>query len=212
MVNMSPSQHSQPHPDYDFIMNSSRKPAKKPILPSGNSAVQRITIAAGGGFVLLILIMIAFSLFSSDGGKRDAYLSVAQSQSELARIANLASTDTSNTAKNITVNIALTTTSDQKKLITVLEQNGTKFNSKDLLLKNNPKTDEELTAAKAAATYDTTLLQILDDQLNDYEGALSTAYDLSENQAVRQSLKQAYDNTQLLQKQVTAGTKLLTDL
>lgn len=198
-----PPQQS-PHGNFDFIMNAGQKP-KRSLLPGGNSLPMRLIMIAGGIFILVILIVVAMSLFSGGGGNKEVLLKVTQQQTELSRVAEIGMRDSTPPAKNIAVSTALAIQSDQRKLQNVLAANGVKISSKQLSMLRDPKTDERLKNSLAAANYDATVIQVLDEQLTAYQTSLKQAYENSKNQAVKDVLEQNFKSVNLLLKQIDAA-------
>ncbi len=94
---------------YDFILNHQGSP-KRPLL-GGNSFKQRLLIVAGGGLLLIIVLMIAFSVLFNKSDSTTGLLGIAQSQTEIARVAELGklsarSPDTKNFASLTSLSMA----------------------------------------------------------------------------------------------------------
>jgi len=65
---------------YDFILNP-QKPAKKSMLPSGNSMLQRVVLVVGGLTALVVIAVIFISILGAAGKEKTAsLLTIAQQQ------------------------------------------------------------------------------------------------------------------------------------
>ena len=200
---MPPQQQPQGH--YDFIMNAGQQP-KRSIFPGGNSPLQRYAIVIGGIGILIILVIVVFSsLFSSGDGNKEVLLKVAQQQSELTRVAEFSLAESTPPARGIAISTSFAMRSDQRKLLAVLGQNGVKFGDKQLTLLKDRATDERIKNAKAAANYDATLVDVLDEQLTAYQATVKQAYNNSKNPAVKEVLAQNFESAGLLLKQIDSS-------
>jgi hypothetical protein len=186
--------YEKPKTAYDFI---TKPPTKH---DSGSS--NRLVLVAGGGLVVVIVLFLFIKLFTGGTDNSTRLLTAAQQQTEIARVATLGTTTGEQTTKNVAFNTSYSITSDSQKLVAVLAENGVKLKQKQLVAKTNPKTDESLKAAKAAANFDETFLKTLDEELADYQATLQDAYDNSNNQAVKAVLSTNFNNAKLLRTQI----------
>ncbi len=191
---------------YAFIMNAGQPAPKSKLplpLPKGNSTFQRVLIAAGEFFVLLILGLIVLSLFSGNGNK-DKLLSLAQEQTEIIRVADLAKSERtirSTTTSNLASSTSLSVGSSRQKVLKLLS--GKKVNEKSLALTKNAKTDTELTTAATNNQYDEVFTQILTDELKTYQSNVKQLYTSSKNSKEKAVLEEAYNGTVILLGQQT---------
>lgn len=182
-------------------MNPQAPNAKKSVLPAGNSTGQRLMIVAMIGGVLVVLLLIIMLVLSGGGDNKQNLLKVAQAQTELVRLSEMANESTDQTLKNFAINTNLTVTSDKQRFTGVLGQNGISFKDKELALGQNPETTQALETAKAAANFDATLRDTLVDQLSAYQATLKTAFDQSGNEQIKGSINQLFSNIEPLLKQ-----------
>lgn len=191
---------SQDQNPYDFIVNSDQNKRR---FSAPQSIGTRIAIVAGGAAILLIIIIVIFSAIFGGSDNNQQFLKVLQSQQEIARVTQLQEVATADqSVKNIANSTRLAVSSDQKQLTTTLASFGREFNQKDIALGQNPQTDEQLTAAKAAGNFDTTFLTVLTKHLQTYQSSLQQAYDATENETVRNQLQEDYTSSGLLMKQI----------
>lgn len=188
---------------YEFITSTDH--TKKPAGPP-RSQSQRIAIVAGGGVVLLIIAIIFISLLSKGGENTAPFLKLAQTQQEIARITDTTEAISSQSVKNLVTNVHLAVSSDQRQLLTELAANGTEYKAKQLDLSKNPQTDEQLTTAKAAGTYDSTILSLLTDDLTAYKDELNQVFNTTNNSKLKQQLQSDYKSTDLLLTQAKSTT------
>lgn len=190
------------HPsDYDFIMNpGSNQPAKRPLLPTGNSTKQRLLIVAGGAVILLLIVIIVFALFASAGNAGKANLmKAAQQQAEIIRISKLGidkARDTS--AKNLATTANLSMQSDQTILLAALKNQGIKLSPAELAGGKDSKTDATLTSAEQSNRFDETFTQTMQTMLAEYQKVLKTAFDGTDNAKLQQTLSAQFEHAGLL--------------
>jgi len=201
-----PPQQSQNQPNFDFIMNPNQPSAKKSLLPAGNSTKQRVAIVAIIGGVLLVFLLLLMLILGGGGDNKQNLLKVAQQQTEIVRIANMADQSNDQSLKNLAANTSVTIASDQSRLAGTLAGNGIAFKKKELALGQNSKTDQVLEDAKAAANFDAVLRDTLIELLTDYQASVKLAYENSGNADVKNQLDATYINTGNLLKQAKPQT------
>lgn len=196
---------------YEFITSPQQPQRRQLVKLPGGSFGMRIGLILGGGVVLVIVLAIIASLFSS-GGNTQYVAAVAADQTELARVATLA-TQASGVSQQTTSNFAqtcsLSMTSAQQQLLNFLSSHGTKLSSGKLALKANPATDQALTNAAAASDYDQTFLNIMQTELKGYGSDLQKAFANTQSSAERQLLSNDYQGEQLLLQQLTGAQNQL---
>jgi hypothetical protein len=131
---------------------------------------------------------------------------VAQDQQELVHLLtpqqeNLTASLADDT-KNFAATAKVTLASSQSQVIQYLTSNGQKVDAKKLGLKINPQTDEQLTTAAAAGTYDETFREIMKSELNTYMNDMSAVYKEATGKKGRALLSDQYNQAQLLLKQL----------
>lgn len=200
---MSPQ--NQPSNQYDFIMSKEKAVKPKVTLPAG-SQNQRIIVFAG--IIVLVLIFVVFitKLAGRGGEDKAQFVGLIQQQSELVRVATLGTGEQSANAdlRNTATNISLAVSSDKQQLIAVLAKKNIKLKGKEINGVANQKTTTLLTNARAAANFDSTLITTLSDEMDDYQGGLEKMYNQTKSRSIKASISQAYQNTQVLQKQLEA--------
>lgn len=190
------------HDPYAFFMNP-QKPARRGLLNLGGSTNNKWFLI-GGVVVALILLFVGISLASSAGKAKSAELvTIAQTQQELIRVAtngtlNASSTDLKNFANTTVISLS----SDQYQLLNLMQKGGRKVSPNELNLTKNTQTDQALSLAQAANTYDTTFASTMDTELSDYENKLNTAASSATTAAGIRLLKQEMSNAAQLDKQV----------
>jgi hypothetical protein len=83
-----------------------------------------------------------------------------------------------------------------------LAKQGVKVSPKDLKLKQNAATDQQLASALTTSTYDETYIGIMQQGLNSYASSLKQLYDTSHSTSVRSLTSKYYNQTQLLISQI----------
>ena len=200
------------HNPYDFIMNSGAPQPKRPIplkVPAGgkNGFIVKIALIVGGAIILLIAILIGSSLLSSDDTNTTDLTALAQTQSEIIRVATQGAQNGRDQAtKNFAVNTNLSVSTQQLRIVNYLATKGTKLKSKELGLKESDTTTKQLAQAKATSTFDAAFLQIMQTSLDSYSSDLQKYYESSSSSAVKKLLKADYEQTQLLRSQIPSST------
>lgn len=190
---------------YDFIMNNGPQQTQgKFNLPSGKSTLQRVLIFGGGLFTLIIIGLIFISFIFGGGGSSEKLLSIAQEQTELIRVADLAKNErtvrlatTQNLASNVNIGVA----ASRAQLTPFIKQKGLE---KKLLLKKNTQTDTKLTSAGENNQYDDVFVGIMKTQLATYQSDLQILYNETKDAKQKIVLKNAYDGATLLLKQANS--------
>lgn len=175
------------------------------MLPANAPAPMRIAIVVGGLIVMLVLFLIIKGLLSG-GGNTQALINVAQDQQEIIHLTTNATSNSqvglSTTNENFAVTAQASLTSAQQQLVTYLANNGHKVKDKTLNLKINTTLDQDLTTAATNSTYDSTFKQTMQNQLNNYQQALRTAYQQTKGPKGRKLLNDQYNASVLLLQQL----------
>jgi hypothetical protein len=168
------------HDPYDFILNPGTQP-KKRLLPRGNSTKQRIILVVSGAVVLLMLILIVTSLLSSAGrATKQEWLKLSQQQTELIRVSDIGVDKAEgSSAKNLAITSKLTLESAQADIIGLAKKSGAEVSQKQLEAGQNAETDSKLLAAEQTNQFDSVFVQLLKDNLKEYQDQLKKLYDLS---------------------------------
>ncbi|HEY1835352.1 MAG TPA: hypothetical protein VGG13_00850 [Candidatus Saccharimonadales bacterium] len=206
-------QPQTPYSDpYDFITNPKKPPRARLFKLPGGSFGMRIAIVVGGGVIILIVLAIIASLFSGGSNAQQYVTAVAQDQTELARVAALATQSSAvsqQTTSNFAQTCSLSMTSAQQQLVSYLSSHGTELSASKLAFKQNPATDQALTNAAAASDYDQSFLGLMQTELKGYGSDLKEAYANTQNGATRQLLSNDYQGEQLLLEQLTSAQNQL---
>jgi hypothetical protein len=210
---MDPYQQYQAPPQggnpYDFIINPGKPPKKKVGLGGNNFMFTIIFIVGGAIIFMVILALIANSLGGSKLSKADL-ISLAQTEQELARVSQGAATNaTQQTTKNLAVTIEFTMDTQQKRVLTFLGNNGVKVGAKELALKQNATTDQQLASAKTTSTYDLTYSQLTQSQLESYANAVKALNAKAANKTESDLTSDFYTQTQLLISQIPYAQNII---
>ena len=202
-----PPENTPPAPPYDFIMNPNEPPPPSRLrLPGGNGAMK--ALFAAGGLLVLLMAFLGLRGLLGGGSNLDSFVTVAQDQQAIIHLTGQTSeqTNLSASALDFAVTANLTLISAQSDLIEYLGANGKKVNAKQLNLKVSAETDERLTTAQAAATYNQTYKEVLEDALNEYVTDLQQTYNQTSGKNGRDLLSKQYDQAQLLVKKLETVT------
>ncbi|HSD56227.1 MAG TPA: hypothetical protein VLA92_03675 [Candidatus Saccharimonadales bacterium] len=194
----SPNQGSP----YEFILNP-QKPPKKKLGFGGNNFIFTLVVIIGGAIIFMIVLAL---ILNSVGGKTTSkadLIGLTQTENELARVSQAAASGaTQQTTKNLAVTIQYTMLTQQKRTIDLLALNGTKVDEKELKLKQNAQTDQQLASAKTTSTFDLVFSQLIQDQLEDYANEVKTLHNRSASKTESNLASEFYEQTQLLISQI----------
>lgn len=194
--------HQQPHQPtppasqdpYNFILN--------PEQPKRSSSLGRplgLLFIIGAVAVVAVLLVIVLSIARGSSTSSKPYLTVAQDQAEIGRVAGLDLDQVKeDRVKNFATTTKLTMATDSSTFSTYMARHGVKIASKQLLAGTNSATDAQLTSAISSNTLDATLRTVLQNELKDYQADLAKAYQSSTSSSTRAVLKQLNTNAQLL--------------
>jgi hypothetical protein len=200
----APQPTPTPANPYDFIVNPPAQP-KQTSLGGGNKAL-RLLIGIGGIAVVLIVAAVVLTSVFAKGESPESLTSIVQQQQEIVRIATLGEQQsTSDTTKNLAYNIDLSVSTSQSQLVSYLAARGTKLDEKQLVLKQDAKTDTLLANAKATSTYDSALNKVLVAQLQAYLSDLQKAFDTTSSLELKKILKQNYQAGKTLLAQASTA-------
>lgn len=200
---LPPTQPSTPgNGQYDFILGDDKPPSQNPFSTGGMPNKKVILTAVGGLVFVIILLAIIFNLaFGGKGGNTAPLVSLAQTQTEIARVAGAAVDGDYLRVpanKDLAQTLRLSLTTDQQDMTSYLAKHGKKLGDKQLALKQNARTDQTLSAAQVSGTYDSTFQSVIQDQLKAYAASLNQAYGTATNPTEQQLIKTQYEHAQLL--------------
>jgi hypothetical protein len=197
-----------PGTTYEFITNAPPETRRSFNLFNGKSLPVRIALISGGLLLLFILLTIMKNALGG-GLNPQPYISVMQDQQEMIHLLTAAQTAGSTSGltasdQDFIANSITTFSSDQELIKQYLLNNKQKYTNKELLLKINISTDNQLTVALTGGTYTPLFRQTMSSQLTRYAGDLNSAYKASSGKVGRTLLNSEYAHVELLYKQLTA--------
>jgi flagellar basal body-associated protein FliL len=184
---------------YDFFMEQQK--AKSSRLGNiGTSPIKKLVMIVGLVVVVLGLVAVIIAIATKPTTQSTALVTIAQDQAEIIRVAGDA---VKNSHSDVIQNFAATATvglaSSQQDLLSYMAKNGTKVNDKVLALGHSSKTDQALTAALAADTYDTSYESIMRANLSKYEHDINQGISAAQTKQEVTLLQKANSGAQLLQ-------------
>lgn len=193
---------------YDFFLNNNPTPKKRLSVGGGKSVKQRILIIVGGGAFLLTIIIISFSLlFGGTDKSTSQFISLAQQQTEIMRIADIGITKArDNSGKNLAINVKLSFTTAKLQTTDILKKHGAKVGEKELAAKKNSQNDQALEAAAVNNSFDVTFTKIIGESLAAYQADLKKTYDITTSKTEKQFLEGNYKSVGFLVGGQTAQT------
>lgn len=191
---------NDPNNPYAFIMNSGAPQQQgKFNIPKGNSTLQRALIFGGGFVVLLVVGLMAMSALSGGSGHSTQLLTLAQEQTEIIRIADLARNERSirnETTNNLASSTSLSVNTSLKQTLGLI--GGKAPNPKVLALKKSSKTDALLTEAASNNQYDQVFVGVLQTKLKEYQSDVKKLYVGNKSKKEKAVLESAYNGTVVL--------------
>jgi hypothetical protein len=189
---------------YEFIMNP-QKPskAKKFGFGGGSSLTKTLIFIVSGAVIFMVVLTLILNAFGGSGSRTADFISLAQSQTELIRIADQGSkTAVRQSTKNLSVTIQYSLSTQKQQTLGYLGRNGTTVGQKDLALKQNATTDQQLASAKTTSTFDQVFAEIMQEQLTAYANGLRQIHGLTTNSFEKELLSTYYEQAQLLISQI----------
>jgi hypothetical protein len=201
---------------YEFITGTpAPQPTSKVPLPKiagePNSVRRRVIIVAGGVIVLIIVAVIVQSIIGNIGKANVAtFATVAQDQSEIIAISKKATNQaTAQAVKNLAITAQLSVESTQSQYLNEMHKVGTPLNTKQAA-KDDPTIESDLTNAITTGTYDSTYVQIMQNQLTSYASALQAAFKAAPIHSLKTQLTSDYAQVQLIQSLTTTANDNLS--
>lgn len=194
-----PTPQQQPQNPYGFIYDAPHN-AKRPFSPPGGMK-GRIALVAGGLILLIMLIVVAVSLFTgSDDAVTQRYVDVAKRQTEIIRITTLGEEKaTSLQTRSFAATTRLGLTTAQSDMTALLDKKGVsgKELSKQLSASKNSKSDEALEQAQKNGRFDEVFTDLLENELANYKKEINAAAG-SATKSEKKTLQTAFDQATLL--------------
>jgi hypothetical protein len=183
-----------PQDPYHFILN--------PEQPKRSSSLGKpagLLFIVGAVAIVVVLGVVILSIAKGGGSSSQPYVTVAQEQVEIGRVAGLDLDQVQGTnVKNFATTTELTMATDSSTFTTFLGKNGVKISKKQLAAGMQSTTDAQLTSAISSNTLDSTLRATLQNELKQYQTDLAKAYRTTTSNSTRAMLKQLNTNAELL--------------
>jgi hypothetical protein len=177
---------------YDFILSPQQHQPRQFGRP------KNLLFLIGTATVVIVLLVIVLNLVRGGGGDTKPFVTVVQRQQEIVRIAALQSEALqSQTTRNFVATTELGLQSDQEQLVAFLKERGVKISKKEIATTNR-SVDKQLTDAISTSTLDSTLTGVLQNQLEQYQSALSQAYQGTNSKSARALLVELNQHAELL--------------
>ena len=198
-----PPQQPEQNP-YEFFMEPQNS-GKKGLLPGNGSPMTKVLLIAGAAILGLFIIGIIIVMMAGGKGDSAPLLSVAQTQTEIIRVAGEGAKVTKTSRlQNFAVTTQVTVSSAQRELLALMSKQGIKTDDKQLALGKKAKTDTALAAARAANTYDITFASTMETELDGYMAKLKEASAKATTRAERALLEKQLAGAKLLNQQLLA--------
>jgi hypothetical protein len=190
---------------YDFILNPPPAPKRQILkVPGDDPFLRKVFIGIGGVVIFMIVVVILTAIFGGGSSSSSTLLSLAQSQQEIARVASAgASGATGQDVKNMAITTRITMYTQQQQTLQLLKDAGvSKVGEKQLALKRNANTDQQLTVGKETSTYDTVFTTIMKQSLQDYAFTVKQLSGASKSATQSELFSAYYEQTQLILGQI----------
>lgn len=206
MPQQTPSPEQNP---YGFIMDDKSAPKPKGLAglmnPGSGSKKTKIIMLISGVFLLLIVGWMLISLLT--GGSKvqnEKLISIAQDQTEMIRLSNLANNSQSireTSTRNLAVNTLVVMETNRKQIVSLLAQNKKKIKEKQLSETKDAKSDAQLDTAVNNNTFDQTFNTILQKLLSSHRQKLKEAFDASNDKTEKEVLSAQFKSVGILLEQ-----------
>lgn len=191
-----PGQGQPPAPisQYDFITNPG-KPPKRSFLGGGKSNILVMVIAGLG--LITIILLLASVLFGGSSDK-DQLLVVATKQSEVIAVAEIGAEDGgTNQAQSFALAVKLSLTTEQQAILAQISEDG-KVNKKDYASGPSSEVVTQLETAERNGRFDEVFVNVMKDELEEYQQVLQTANTSAGNASTKELLAADFKNAGLL--------------
>jgi len=161
-------------------------------------------LVIGGAVILMIILAVVVNLMgSSKPSNTEQMVSLIQSQNEIVRVSHEgASSAVRQTTKNLAVTAEYAMLTQQQFTTNYLAQHGRVLGEKEGTLKQNARTDQQFTTAKATSTFDLVYSQVMQNLLTTYATDLKQVFNTTQNPETKKLLGTYYEETQLLISQI----------
>jgi hypothetical protein len=163
---------------------------------SGSNFKQRLMLVAGGGIVLVLIMVILFGVILKPNTKYiDALLQVAATQQDIVDLTELGNENIQGQQLlNMSITISSVVTSHLAEVTNYINDSSfAKDSSKKITLLRDTDYETLLDDAKIDGTYDATYQTLLTNRLAIYRSNLQTAYQASSSQKLKTILNDAYN-------------------
>lgn len=196
----------QPPADPYAFLNEVRKPKPLQNLFSGFGGGSLKTKLVLGLVVILIVIVLIAVLKAAFSGNSQintpSLYAVMSEQQELINLASIGSSQAQNPVnQDLAASLTGVLTTDQGKLINLLDYNHIKVNTAQFVLQ--PSVDNRLNQLQQSSSFDPLFTSVIEQQFGYYKSDLTNAYNLNINTVVRSYLKTDYANLNLLMKMLS---------
>lgn len=223
-LRQAPSQPSElpppppaPTTPYDFFLDQpKRQVPTNPLSVAG----KRYGIGGGGPtgrglnkFALIIASAVAVvvilgigSLLLPKDTTSPQWFAIAQRQQEVIRVCAMGSKAKYQTTRNFAITCQTGVTASQRELLAYMNKAKLAYESKQIGLRADPKTDAKLKTAASSSTYDDVFREIAEQQLNIYNRSLTTLLGTTTGVNGREVLAKNQRSAELLLKMVADDT------
>lgn len=174
----------------------------------GSTSKKTLGIFFGGAALLVVILIIILAMAFRGGDSAETTLrSVAARQLEIVRITSInpVSDDTGRDVKALSANIRATVQSDYTQLTSALATRNIAFDEGELARSSAADTTAKIETAVAAGTLDLTVIDVLSSELTAYRNDLSSAYEQTSSQQIRETLQASFASAELLIEQLEAA-------
>jgi len=202
---MNPQQQyqGQPGSPYEFILNPSGPQKPKRFGLGKNHFVLTIVAIVGGVIIFMIVVSVLINAFTPKKVSKEDLIGVAQTQTELSRISNLAENSaTGQSTKNLAITVDYSMQSQRQQTTQLLSKSGIKIGKKQYAFKQDATTDQKFAAAKATSTYDLVYSQIVQTELENYAKDLKSLYNRAVSKTEQDMVGNFYQQTQQIISQI----------
>jgi hypothetical protein len=183
---------------YDFIMGSPNAP-KQPFSFKNGPSNRLFFLVIIGAAVLIIPFIIYMMLFAGAPDNKAQLTKLVQQQTELIRVSEIGLKQSrDNAARNLAKTTSLSVSSDLASLKASLNSQKVKTPAKLLNGGKNTQTDQLLTTAGQNNRFDEAFLKELQEELTAYQKSIKSAYEVTTNKKLKDTLSVQYKNASIL--------------
>ena len=203
-----------PTTPYDFFLEQSKpRTSANPLSPEGKRygtaigggpGINRLALAVGGAIAVAAVLAVVAAFLPKDK-TTPQWLALAQRQQEVIRVCTMGSKAQYQSTRDFAITCQTGVTTSQRELLAYMKKANLGYNTKELGLLADAKTDARLKTATSSSTFDDVFQEIAAQQLTVYDRALKAQLTTTTGVNGREVLTKNQHSAELLLKMAADG-------